>query len=88
MIDCNLGICYCHDGEANGAGHNEGGAPGSVGGGSDSADPLGARRKKIAFAEQGCEMISWISLVLSGTIDSAEKRPDLKKRLVKPLVLV
>jgi hypothetical protein len=39
---------------------------------SSDGDPLRAGRKWIAFAEQGCEMISQVSLVLSGTVDSAE----------------
>jgi hypothetical protein len=51
---------------------------GSVGSGgsSDGGDPLRAGRKWIVFAEQGCEMISQVSLVLSGTVDSAESWLD------------
>jgi hypothetical protein len=44
------------------------------------ADAVQAGQKLLVFAEQGCDMIAQVSLVLTGTVDGAEKWLDTMGR--------
>lgn len=42
----------------------------------DGNDAMGAGQRLLVFAEQGCDMIAQVGIVLGGTVDSAEKWLD------------